>query len=115
MKITPNFNFDGQCGEALRLYQQTFNAKIVQCITNKEATWEEPNNVTRETENQIYHAELMIGEQRIMMCDNASVPFQATSSLSLTVSFDSKEEMLRAYDVIKEGGRIIYPMHSTAS
>ena len=114
MKITPNFNFNGQCAEAIRLYQRAFNAQVIQCITNKEAVWEEPYNVTPETENQIYHAELMIGEQRVMMCDNANVPFQPTASLSLTVTFDSKEEMLHAFDVLKEGCRIIYPIQSTA-
>ena len=113
MKITPNLNFDGQCSSALQLYQRAFNARIVQCITNKEATWEEPYNVTSETENQIYHAELLIGEQRIMMCDNGDIPFQPTASLSLTVTFDSKEDVLDAYEIMKKGGRIIYPVQST--
>lgn len=28
MTITPNFNFDGKCGEAISLYQQAFGAKV---------------------------------------------------------------------------------------
>lgn len=96
------------------MYQQAFKAQIVQCITNKEATWEEPYNVTQETEDKIYHAEMMIGDQRIMMCDNESVSFQPTASLSLTVTFDSKEDVLHAYEILKEDGRIIYPIQSTA-
>ena len=114
MKITPNFNFNGQCAEAIQLYQKAFNAQVVQCITNKEAVWEESYNVMAETGNQIYHAEMMIGEQRIMLCDNVNILFQPTASLSLTVTVDSKEEALHAFDVLKEGCRIIYPIQSTA-
>lgn len=113
MKITPNFNFDGQCSEAIQLYQTAFDAKVVSCMTNKDVVWEDQINAAPEAENRIYHAEIEIRDQRIMMCDNGDVPFQPTASLSLTVSFDTKEDVLRAFEVLKEGGRIIYPVQST--
>lgn len=114
MKITPNFNFDGQCGEAIQLYEKAFRAKVVCCITNKEAVWEASSHTMADGENRIYHAEIEIGDQRVMMCDNEDVPFQPTASLSLTVTFDTKEEVLYAYDLLKEGGTIIYPVQNTA-
>lgn len=114
MRIIPNFNFNGQCSEAIQLYQRAFNAKVVSCITNKEATWEEKSHTLSDAENRIYHAEMEIRDQRVMMCDNGDVPFQPTASLSLTVIFDTKEDLLHAYEIMKQGGSIIYPVQSTS-
>ena len=32
IKITPNFNFNGKCKEALQLYKEAFNAEIISLI-----------------------------------------------------------------------------------
>jgi PhnB protein len=48
-----------------------------------------------------------------MMCDNIDVPFATSLSLSLTVTFDTKEEVKQAYDILKEGSTTIYPLQST--
>ncbi len=29
--ITPNFNFNGRCEEAINLYQKAFNAELISC------------------------------------------------------------------------------------
>ena len=47
------------------------------------------------------------------MCDNLDVPFQKSTALSLVITFDTKEEVIKAYDVMQEGSETIYPMHST--
>ena len=112
--ITPNFNFDGKCCDAIKLYQKAFGAQITSFIRNGDATWEASYNDLSEKEKEyIYHAEICVGNQRIMMCDNVNVPFQPSASLSLTVTLDTKEEVIRAFDVMKEEGRIIYPLQST--
>ena len=109
MEIIPNFNFDGQCNEAIQLYQRAFNGKVIHCIVD-----EEKNDALIETKKRIYHAEMMIGEQRIMMCDNKDVPFQPSPSLSLTIIFDTKDDVLHAYEILKDGGTILYQVQKTA-
>lgn len=113
MIITPNFNFSGRCEEAIQLYQKAFQAKII-CLLRysdaNKADWDRP--LTSEQKNYIYHAELLIGGQRVMMCDNLDVALVKGTALSLTVTFDTKEEVRQAYQVLREGSETIYPMQS---
>ena len=112
--ITPNFNFAGRCEEAIVMYQKAFDAKIG-CLLRysdaNKADWDK--NLTPEQENYIYHAEIFIGKQRIMMCDNMDVDLVKSTALSLTVTFDTKDEVKQAYEVLREDSETIYQMHST--
>lgn len=113
--ITPNFNFNGKCYEALKLYQEAFNGKITCLIRNRDATWEAfQKDLTNDEKEYVYHAEMCIGNQRIMMCDNFDVPYKPSASLSLTVTMDTKDDVIHAFDIMKEGCEVIYPLHSTA-
>ncbi len=113
--ITPNFNFSGKCFEAIRLYQQAFNAEITSLIRNGDATWEAAyKDLSDEEKEYIYHAEIYIGNQRLMMCDNFNVPYNPSASLSLTVTMDTKDDVIHTFDIMKEGCKIIYPLQSTA-
>ena len=69
--LTPTLNFAGRCEEALRLYEKAFKGKVSCLLRYKEGKKEDSHwQLTKEQENYIYHAELLIGSQRIMMCDN---------------------------------------------
>ncbi len=112
--ITPNFNFNGHCEEALLLYQKAFHATVSCLLRYSDADPRDFDTpLTEEQANYIYHAELLIGNQRIMMCDNMTVDLTKSTSLSLTVTFDTSDEVKRAYDILKDGSTTIYPMHST--
>ena len=113
--ITPNFNFSGQCEEAIKLYQKAFHGEI-KCLLYDPPVAEEDAAMGSDSAGNryVYHAELLIGGQRIMMADNRDVPFAPSGSLSLTVTMDTKEEVLRAFDVLKEGCEILYPVHRTS-
>lgn len=112
--ITPNFNFDGRCEEALNLYKKAFNAETGSFIRYSQADKEDfDRELSNDEKRFIYHAELFIGNQRIMMCDNLDVPIKTSLSLSLTVTFDTKEEVQKAYDVLRESSTTIYPLQST--
>ena len=112
--ITPNFNFAGHCEEAIELYKKAFGAKVG-CLLRysdaNKADWDK--KLTLEQENYIYHAELFISDQRLMMCDNMDVDFIKSTALSLTVTFDTRDEVKQAYDILCEDSETIYPMHST--
>ena len=97
--VVPNFNFDGRCAEAIELYQRAFDTKA--------------DHVHKDEYGSVYHAEMHIGGQRIMLCDNTDVPFEPSASLSLCVSMDSDAEVRHAFDVLGEGGKILYSLQST--
>lgn len=112
--ITPNFNFAGRCEEAVALYQKAFNAKVGCLLRYSDANKSDWNKkLTPEQENYIYHVELFIGDQRIMMCDNMDVDLVKSTALSLTVTFDTKDEVKQAYNILREDSETIYQMQST--
>lgn len=113
--ITPNFNFRGNCYEAIRLYQQAFHGEITVLIRNRDAIWEDSHNhLSAQDKELIYHAEMRIGSQRIMMCDNTELADMPSSALSLTVTMDTQAEVMQAYETMKVDAKIIYPLQSTS-
>ncbi len=66
-----------------------------------------------EQENFVYHSEIMIGDYRIMMADNVEPDTSKNTSFFLTVTFDSADDVKKAYEVLKDGCTIIHPMRST--
>jgi PhnB protein len=112
--ITPNFNFAGCCEEAIMLYQKAFQARIGCLLRYSDADKSDWNKEwIPEQLNYIYHAEIFIDNQRIMMCDNMDVDLAKSTALSLTVTFDVKDDVIKAYEFLKEGSITIYPIQST--
>ena len=114
MKITPTLNFGGNCREAIHLYEKAFGGKITCLVSYREAN--DPAYMPMLTEEQkdyIYHSELWLGDQRIIMSDHADIEFTTCYSNFLTVMCDTKEEVQQAYAVMKEGSQTIYPMEAT--
>ena len=112
--VIPNFNFAGQCEEAIRLYQQAFRAEILYLMRYADANPEDFHRELTEAQKQfVYHAELVVDGQRIMMADHLDLPFDPGTSLFLTVTRNTKEEVLQAFELMREGCTMIYPPRST--
>ena len=114
MAIVPNFHFGGKCREAIELYKKAFGAEVTCLLLYKDAKVEDFDKpLTDEQRNCVYHAEMNICNQRIMMADSFDIPFSPSASLFLTVTMERKEEVIKAFEAMKEGCKIIYPPHST--
>ena len=114
MKITPTLNFGGQCREANQLYAKAFGGKIACLITYREANDPAYMPLLREDQKDyIYHSELVFGDQRIIMSDHVDIAFTVCYSNFLTIMYDTKEEVQRAYEIMKEGSTTIYRMEAT--
>lgn len=114
IKITPNLHFNGKCEQAIHLYEQAFNAKVECLLRYSDARPEDYNKkLTQEQKNFVYHAEIYIGVQRIMLADVMDIDLKPSYALSLTVTMETKEEVIKAFDILKDGSTIIYPLHST--
>ncbi|NLG90064.1 MAG: VOC family protein [Clostridiaceae bacterium] len=113
MIVTPNFHFPGNCMEAIELYKKVFGAKVLCVLKSKDAN---PADYTPDEKysEHVYHAEIMIGETRIMMSDiTDNKDHTPGNSLSLVVTFDTADEVKKAYNLLKNGAVIISPMRST--
>lgn len=112
--ITPNFNFAGQCAEAIQLYKKAFDAEIGCLMRYADANVQDLSDAWASAQKDwIYHAELVFGGQRIMLADHADLQFAPGVSLSLAVALDTKADVMRAFEILSQGGSVIYPPHST--
>ena len=113
-KITPTLNFGGQCREAIQMYEKAFGGKISCLITYREANDPAYMPLLREDQKDyIYHSELVFGDQRLIMSDHVDIEFTVCYSNFLTIMYDTKEEVQRAYEIMKEGSTTIYKMEAT--
>ena len=114
MQITPTLNFGGTCREAIRMYEKAFDGKITCLISYREANDPAYMPLLNEAQKDyIYHAELVLGDQRIIMSDHVDIEFTVCYSNFLTIMYDTKEEVQRAYEIMKEGSKTIYKMEAT--
>ena len=112
--ITPNFNFSGQCADAIELYKNAFNAEIGCLMRYRDANAQDMCDAwAGAQEDWIYHAELILGGQHIMLADHADLEFEPGLSLSLVVTLDTKADVMRAFEILTDGGSVIYLPHST--
>ena len=115
MQIVPTLNLGGNCREAIHMYEKAFNGKINCLITYGEANDPEYALLKENQKDYIYHSELVLGDQRIIMSDlvDGDIEFQICYSNFLTVMLDTKEEVQQAYEIMKEGSKTIYQMEAT--
>jgi PhnB protein len=112
--ITPVLNFSGQCEEAIALYKEAFDAQTTLLLRYTDANlldWDQ--HLTDAQKRLVYHAEMVIGTQRIMLSDIIDHDLTQGTAQFLTVTFDDAAGVKKAYEFLKEGGTIIYPMTST--
>jgi PhnB protein len=109
MRITPNFHFNGECKQALKLYEKAFNAKITLLLYCSDA---DPSDLSVELSDKekgyVYHAEMMIGNQRFFFSDSLrEIP--NGKNISILVTFDNVSDVKAAYDILIDGGTEITP------
>ncbi|MCL1806752.1 MAG: VOC family protein [Oscillospiraceae bacterium] len=97
MTIIPTFHCGGRCAEAIALYQEAFGLEI---------DWQGKNPET----GLIYHTEAHIGSQRLRLSDGGVNTVQA-DSLFLAVTYDTVDEVIKAFDIVKEGGIVVQSPH----
>ena len=112
MKFVPTFNFNGQCREAMEIYRKAFSGKVTALLTYGEVN--DPSfTLTEEQKNWIYHCELTFGDQRIIMSDHVDMQFDVCYTCFLTVMMDTKEQVAAAWEIMKDGSTVIYPLEAT--
>lgn len=119
INIEPILIFTGQANEALETYVKAFNAELVVKMHFSDADpkdWE----CKEEEKDLIYHSQIKIGNQILMIADDADaikdgvVKASGNSfAIDLLINFDSDEELKKAYDVLCDGATITSPLCST--
>ena len=93
--LIPIIHFDGDCANAIALYEKAFNTKVGDYDYNDD--------------NKIRHAEMLIHGQKVFLNDakkfiNKTFGVDCAAHFSLT--FDTAEELLDCYEKLKEGANL---------
>jgi PhnB protein len=115
MTITPVMNFSGDCEDAIHLYEHAFDTKadvILHYADAKPEDWDTP--LTEQQQHSVYHAEMHIGNQRVMLSDIIEFEIIQGTACFLAVAFETKEDVERAYAALSQDSTILTPMKRTS-
>lgn len=114
MKITPYLNFNGNCADAIELYEKAFGVKA-QVMRYKDAPSSEEYPISAETENLVMHACLTNREDYTVFL--ADLPPNMSSNfgngMSISIELDSMEKVKSAFETLKEGGKVTMELQET--
>jgi len=113
--IEPMFQFNRQCEQAIELYKKAFGANVAVFLRYSDADPKDlPPKYNAETDsNLVFHAQLLIGNQRVMLCDNMFNELQPGHTVYPVMMFKTADEVKVAYNALVEGATITTPMDST--
>jgi PhnB protein len=111
MKLNPYLTFGDNCEEAMNFYANCLNGKIETIQRFGEA----PMNVPEERKNKVLHCVLRFGGDCIIMASDSMNPVSSdkANTVSLSLDFDSLDEINYAFAKLSEGGKITMPLENT--
>lgn len=97
MRLSGNLHFSGHCREAIDLYASALGAQVRQIIG-------QPGG-------PVWHAEIAVAGQRVLMNDDPNAALRHAASL--VVTFDTEEQVRAAYARLAPGGEVLDPLQRT--
>lgn len=112
MNLSPHLNFDGQCAEAFRFYEQCFGGKISVLLTYREAPGNHP--IPPEALDKILHAHLDLGGISILGCDAPGPRYAKPQGIQVSLTFPTSGEAERVFTALTtNGGTVTMPFQQT--
>jgi PhnB protein len=111
MQFTPYLNFNGQCAEAFRFYEQCFGGKIVAMFTHGETPAAE--HVAAEWQDRIMHARLVVGDAVLMGSDSPPAYFEQPKGIYVSIHVTDAADAERIFHALAEGGAVEMPIAET--
>lgn len=96
MIVTPNFHMNGNCKEAIKLYEKALQAEVVSVYCYSDAHPED-YQASQDEADLVYHAEIKIGQQRILMTDDIQSSLPKGNTISLIITFETSDEVKKAF------------------
>ena len=109
--IEPMFNFDRQCEQAIELYKKAFGAELTYLGRYSDVGPESrPQKYNDEKDsNLVYHAQMTIGNQNILLCDNLFNDLPRGHSVYPVTTLKTADEVKAVYSILADGAIIITP------
>lgn len=114
MAINPYLNFAGNCREALEFYARIFKTQPRGTMTFGEMPGDPSRPLPEEAKNLIMHSELVVGGDTLMFSDTPpGMPLTVGNNISLTLVSTNRDEIVNAFNGLKEGGRVTMDLQQT--
>lgn len=114
VKIVPYLNFNGNCAQAIELYEKAFKVKA-QVMRYSDAPPTEGYELEPGTENHVMHACLTNRvDYTVFMADMPpSMPTTFGNGMSISMELDTAEDVKYAFDTLKENGKVTMELQKT--
>ena len=113
MKVSPYLIFNGNCMEAITLYEKAFKTKA-KYSRYKDAPPNDEYPIMPGTEDFIMHSVLPIGIETIYLADSPpNLPCSFGNGSFACIELDTAEDVKSAYEVLKEGGKVFCEAQET--
>lgn len=104
--ISPAIHFSGNCKEAIEFYEEVFQATDKHIEFYHNAPSNSGMNITEATKDYVMHAGMTICGTHVNFSDTTD-PVLAGNMICLNVFFQTSDQVVHAYERLKEGGKII--------
>ena len=111
MKVNPYLNFNGDCAEALKLYEQVLGGKIEGLSTFGEMP--AAGQHAPEMKDKVMHARLVLGDQVLMASDSPPEYYEKPQGTSIALGIDKAADAERIFHALAEGGTVKMPFQKT--
>jgi len=113
MKASPYLIFNGNCIEAIKLYEKAFKTKANFC-QYKDTPPSEHYIVQPGTEEFVMHCILPVGNETIYLADTTpDHPSSFSNGSFICIELDSADDVKSAFEVLKKGGKILCEAQET--
>lgn len=117
LSINPYLYFDGNGQEAVKFYESTFNATIIDVKTYGEMPENPRFSIPDDAKGRIVHAHLKIGHTDLMICDifpgSHDQRLQIGNQVTIAITVNSVGKSEEIFDKLKAGGQVIMPLKET--
>jgi len=111
MQLSPMVNFNGQCEEAFKFYEQCFGSRIQTMMTWGDSPM--ADQVSTEWRDKIVHATLIVGETSLLGNDAPPDSYEAPKGISVTIHIKDVSEAERVFKALAENGTVQMPFEQT--
>ncbi|MGH7571398.1 MAG: VOC family protein [Gemmatimonadota bacterium] len=112
MQVNPYLNFNRQCAEAFKVYEQVLGGKIEAMISYGDS--EAAGEVPPDWHDMIMHARLVVGDQVLMASDSPPEHYEKPQGLSVSLNVDKVKDAERIFNALAKDGTVKLPFQKTS-
>ena len=111
MQANPYLTFNGDCGEALKFYEQTLGARI-EFLTKYEGS-PAAGMAPPDWGDKVMHATVKIDDTTLMAADAPPGHYAKPQGISVSLSLNDAEKGERIFNALSQGGTVQMPFEKT--